>query len=113
VARQTRRVQVYQAGQWDEDFPGDNWSVPRLIGWLQEKLREIPPEHWDTSRCEIEGTQSYDVAKASITISYERAETDGEMQARAMYEQGLALQTQADERRQYERLKAKFGGDER
>lgn len=113
MTRFAKTVTVFEGTQWDGHFPDSDSTLPQVIAWLLAKLEQIPAEYQDCSQCSFGGEDYYGSPKATLKISYIRPETDDEIRVRETEARARSLLSQADERRQYERLKEKFGGDER
>ena len=76
------------------------------LGKFRALLEKAERLGGDTARVEFQVDQ-YD-GGAWLTISYERPETDEEMERRLSWKREWAERDAASERAQYERLKAKY-----
>lgn len=113
TARGTVTVQVLR-----ESHFGSCSTVPEklseAIAWLRDHLRSIPMACRDSAKLEIESVGGYEGDHhAEVSISFARPETDDEWAARrADVERRIALwraKRERDERKEFARLKAKFG----
>ena len=86
---------------------GDLYFDQRSVRGLIEELQGYLDEYGDSARIESE-TDSY--GDTSWFITAEELESEKEMLARVKHEEYLESHSAERERREYERLKAKFGG---
>jgi hypothetical protein len=84
--RQNVKVSFYQENIFGSVTDREKYkpdSIKQLIGWLTDKLQEVPPEYADTAKFEIESVGGYEGEHHSeIELYYHRPETDEEMAAR-------------------------------
>jgi hypothetical protein len=103
-----KRIDVVSVDQYDADFPASN--LVKTIAWLSAKLAEIPEEHRENATCEIGSVSSWeDRHYACIEIAYSRPATKEEAESAARELHAAKMAHEAEERLQFERLKAKFG----
>lgn len=86
----------------DEDTP----LIP-LIAKLQEILAAIPPEQRESAVLHIRGREYY----THVDVRWKAPESDEELKARTDREAQRAAEREASDRREYERLTAKFRRD--
>lgn len=86
-------------------------TIEHWIEWLTEAREKVPEQYRHGLSCVLDyEAGSYDSSdSADFVISYERPETDEEMTARVKSGIEYVNRTSAAERREYDRLKAKFG----
>jgi hypothetical protein len=85
--RQTLRIELLQAEQHTSDWPPED--AQGALDWFASKLARVPTEHRASARISIGSQGSYDGDYcATITITYDRPETDAEM-ARRDHQQAL------------------------
>lgn len=84
----------------------DSNNLGEFVNWLSNQVDLIPQEYLNVAEIEFSEYQDYDSFGIRIEIFYHRPETDDEMAKR---EKEVA-DKEADERRLYERLKAKYEG---
>lgn len=81
-----------------------------FIGKLVEAELSFPEDHRAAAKIELKPVPGYcDDATLEIGFFYERPETDEELADRLRSEGDRAKHADAKERREYARLKAKFG----
>lgn len=83
--------------------------------FIEEIIRRVPEEHRHTIKIDILSETDEELPEygpGTFQISWERPETDGERDQRIADEQSHREWLEASERREYERLKAKFGREE-
>ena len=97
-------VTLFDKERWDGEWMPE--TLTEAIAWLQQFLEQVPVEFRETATVDISGFEDY---AARIEISYQRPPTDTEKQGRLAEERQLNKERENKERRQYERLKAKFG----
>jgi hypothetical protein len=96
----------YDSGRFcfgDRFAPG---SLNRVIESLLEIRSSIPEQYQETGSCEIGSSDD----ETWIHVSYQREETDAEVEERRVREIAGAERAEMAERAEFERLKAKFGG---
>jgi len=82
-------------------------NLGEFVDWLSRQVDRIPQEYLKKAEIEFENYEEYENAYGTrITIFYYRPETDDEMAKRKKE----AIDRESDERRLYERLKAKYEG---
>jgi len=92
----------------DNDLPSGR--LVDSIAFLQEILAKIPEEYRAEAVFEIEGeSDGYGANWAEARVYYMRAETDAERDDRLKKAVRQATERAADERAEYERLKARYG----
>jgi hypothetical protein len=74
--KQTKTVTVFCKKSFEPGFMPTN--ALNAFAWLRGVIDTIPDEYRDTARIEVDSGSEYDVSFASLTISYERPETDAE-----------------------------------
>ena len=82
-------------------------NLDDLKKWVAGIEASVPLEYRDSLKFEYDS--GYDFGPR-LVVYYEREETDAERTTRERYALTQAEEEEADERRQYERLKAKFEG---
>lgn len=91
------------------DWPPDD--LAGFIAWFQGKLDNYVPEQ---CRHKVNIDLEADGDRLDLSIYYYRPETNEEIDARVKWERECRRQverdTEVNERREYERLKVKFGG---
>lgn len=94
------------------DWPPDD--LVGFIAWFQGKLDEVPEQYRGAARVDLSTDYEDGDCYVDLSIHYYRPETEDETAARLKWEQECRMQvkrdTEANELREYERLKAKFGG---
>jgi hypothetical protein len=96
-------VEVYN---WDDDFAV---LATDFISEIQSLLDGVPEEFRSVAIIEFDRRgDDYDYSEGTLTMHYERLETDDEHRARDQYAARSQNEYEARERREYERLKAKF-----
>jgi hypothetical protein len=84
-------------------------NLRQFIAWAQWLLDQIPPEHHDEANIEIDSVEGHEGEHhVEIRVFYYRPETADEVRMRL---DGVTVQRDAkekEERRLYERLRAKF-----
>ncbi len=102
---QSRR-QVTQKVPFDKDDLSG--KLVDVIASLEEVLEEVPEAYRDTAEIEVGAEQDYDYYTLEATVTYKRPETDEEIRARMLQLEFQEKARRDIERREYERLKAKF-----
>ena len=103
----TRVVSVYKGRQYEDDWPS---NPTQFVEFLQQKINKIPEEWRSVAHLNIDGAHSYECScVVEMEIWYSRPETDQERANRERLEMEKALETERTERRQLERLRAKYG----
>lgn len=107
-AKQRKRTEVYY-DSGDECLRMKTQTIEAMIRWLVDLKEKYPGERL------IASFDSGDEYAPTLTIYYEREETDDELRMRMERDLRSAEirkeATEAEERRQYARLKKKFEGD--
>jgi hypothetical protein len=105
-----KEVVVFKGEQYSDDMPDHGWTAAQTMDWFQQHLAQIPPEFMPSARIEFDSVSGYEGSSTySIRILYERPETPEE-QAYRLNEELLARQRREySERKEYERLAAKYG----
>ena len=105
------KVVVFEAegtGSW---LFSDNPTVQSVIESLQAILEKVPEKYRDDTTCEIEVHSSYpDSFYPSITVSYERPETEDESAERLESNRDRRLAHEAQEKSMLRALQAKYPG---
>jgi hypothetical protein len=109
-------VETGERDSWADD--DSEWFVPlKLVDlpkWASEMQAKIPLEFRHEARLEIGSRSGYDGDHSVIaTVCYVRPETDAEMNQRLATERYYEASRLETERREYERLRAKFAVDGR
>lgn len=98
------RVNVFETPRFNrrKDWPPDD--LVGFVAWFQGKLQTVPEQYRSAVHIGLD---------VGLSIYYDRPETGDEMAARLESErerrEHRQEQIEANERREYERLKAKFG----
>lgn len=94
----------------------DDWPPEDLVGfiaWFQDKLDMIPTQHRHTASVYLEVGLIFGEPKIDLSIYYDSPETQEEKDSRLKRDierqKERQKQIEANERREYDRLKAKFG----
>lgn len=104
----TQRQAVREKVDFDEDAL--TGKISDVIAALQAAQASVPEEYRAGAGIEVEAHGGYEgSASLSAEVFYERPETDAEMSGRLWFAGRREKQTDAQERREYERLRAKFG----
>ncbi len=100
--RETVPVTILEIGsyEWPDTLDG-------LLDKISDAREAAPPEYHDSIQIECD-TDEY---SATVSFYYERPETDKEMAARQAIERRYAVEGEARQRSQYERLKKKFSDE--
>lgn len=85
-------------------------TVSEFLDWIDDKLDVVPDEFMDTVRIKIEQEYGECDSYSKITASYERPETDEEINKRNEEERRRLINLDFQERQTYDRLRAKFDG---
>ena len=93
--------------QYDGDWPPND--AAGFLAWVQAKIDDVPQEHRNTLRIELDSTSRYDSAYATIEFSYERPETDEEEAEREGRFAAQQERRRAEELRILAELQAKYG----
>jgi len=101
------KVVVFSDESCEYDLPG---NPKEFLKWWQDKFDLVPAEYWDVATVDCSTTVSYDCSRLDIEIYYYRTETDEEEAARLEKEEDRRKFIEAQELRQFEKLKAKYGG---
>lgn len=83
--------------------------LDEVIASLVAIRESIPEPYRGEATCEITSVTDFDYHVARIDIEYPRPETDAEIAAREAKNAQAEAARVAEQRRQYEALKAKFG----
>lgn len=103
----TVRVTVVSA----EQYGGDDYPPETLLefrDWLDKKIASIPAEHRANTQIEFRAENFYDSSYVNIEIKYWRQETKDEAQQRKNDEAHERAAFETGERRELEKLKAKY-----
>ena len=100
------RIQIYDS-EYKSDPPENLFEY---IEWLEDMVNSIPKEHRGTAKIEtdVDGDYIDNSAYSFTTINYWRDETVEEMNDRLIQETIRNRKLDDKERREYERLKAKY-----
>lgn len=85
------------------EYGSAEWTLAEFMGLLNT----VPPEYRDAARVEFE--TPWGDSCSSLTVYYERPETDDELSKRLQRARTYEETHEAFERSLYESLKAKFG----
>lgn len=107
MKKEKRRVNLMDSDDCD-DYPGDEWTAPRVLEWFAAKVAEIPKEHIEHSWFRIDLDDDYDQQGLSIEIGYERDETDEEARKRAEQDAASLRYKEEQERAILEALRKKY-----
>jgi len=106
--RQTITVSLFSKEQYDSEWIPEKLSD--AIAWLNGFLEQVPPEWRNSATIGVGSVGSYeDSHYAQIGIDYERPETDEEWAARRVRVEMAVRERDEIDRREFERLRAKFG----
>lgn len=91
----------------DLDLYDENTEIPivELIQLLQDALESIPEEFRNTAVLCISGGD----CSVYASVKFIRPETDGELADRRRWLNGLDYEREARDRREFDRLKQKYG----
>jgi hypothetical protein len=98
--RETKTVTIISADP--DDLPK---SLEEFIGWLQDKLDEVPPEFRAAARCEYCCSREFG---GELEITYQRPETDEEVSGRERYAQMVVADRVRRDVAELRRLIAKY-----
>jgi hypothetical protein len=109
IGHEDRGTAIIDAGGVEIGYD-DTAALPLIetIKILQEALATIPEEYRGTAKLNFSASGDY----ASLSgggVTYLRPETDEELADRRRWLKETDGESEANERRQFERLKAKFG----
>ena len=92
----------------DLNCDGDETGIPlaALVDDLNDLLESIPAEYRDSAKLNIKAYGDY--ASASANVTWQRPETDDELNLRRRWLKGTEDESDARDRREFERLKSKF-----
>ena len=95
---------------FSEDLSGSYLSGPpdKFLSWWEEKFKLVPPEFADTARVYCEAFSDDDGNFLSVTITYNRPETEEEEALREAEKERARKNAEIAERKQLEKLKAKY-----
>lgn len=96
--------------EWDDDF---NVYLTDFIAELQGILESIPAEHRVNASIDFDRSGSdYDYSRGELSVQYSRPKTAEELDSERKAKEASARYQADEERRQYDRLKAKFEKNE-
>jgi hypothetical protein len=93
--------------EYGKDWPPED--ATGLLAWFQSELDDVPAEFRDKARIDITSEEVYESSKAIIEISYDRPETDEEMQERERFALAQQEQRRVSDLRTLARLQAEYG----
>lgn len=77
--------------KWEQYHgPSPPTNLADFVEWARHRLNEIPEEHRNAARIEIDSTISYDQSLATVEISYRRRPTQEEISQRVAEEEARA-----------------------
>jgi len=92
---------------WDDDF---NAHLSDFIEELQALLASIPEQYRENASIDFDRRgDDYDYPRGELTVQYSRPKTADELRRERECAAANLRDNEAQERRQYEALKAKFG----
>ena len=100
----TTKITLYN--NWEERFNGLPEILPELIQRLTKMLETVPSELHDETYCEL--STEYESSSVDVDIYYLREETAEEQKEREEQAKSAINRQEEYQRREYERLKAKF-----
>jgi hypothetical protein len=103
--RRIVRKEVADWSTWD-DCGEELASLPEFIAELQRLLDKIPPEYREQAKVSLRASGDY--AGAYLNVTYDRPETDAEIETRLAQHQQYKAEQEARERRMLVALKAKY-----
>lgn len=114
MTRRTLSFSVFQGSTRDWDGSSSSWTLDEFLALLQAARAEIPEDCRSVATVELELESDYDsFGPATLTVSYDRPETEHEEASRLTEEKTREEMSRADtlrrEREMYERLRGKFG----
>lgn len=108
----TVKVVVYEKEVFGSCLPGKSYEDDDLLAvrdFLNECLKDIPPEYHTTSKFAIDSVGGYEGEHhAELQIYYERPETKKEREARHAEWRRQDAAEEAEDRAAYAQLKARF-----
>lgn len=107
VCHKDRATTIVQVADLDCDGEDNDLPLIEVISKLQAALEVIPQEFRNTAVLNIKGYGDY--ASVSSSIYFQRPETDAEFADRKRWLDSLKHDDEARDRREFERLKGKFG----
>ena len=100
-------VEVFKGELYDGDWPPED--AAGYLKWFKDKLDSIPEEHRGSANIELDSQSGYEGCHyASIEITYERPETEHEINARELSNNARIESIKARELKQLEDLKLKY-----
>lgn len=96
---------VYDGNDTTEGPPIDLIS---FYAWISEMIGRVPTDCLDTAQFMIETLETSDDVFANVRITYERPETDDELQERAIRERHCRYLIEERERKLLRELRAKY-----
>ena len=87
------------------EYGETEWTLVDFLRDIQEAVAKVPEHLRDVARVDLEG--GYEES-TKLSITYPDVESDEEVTARVTRAIQYALSSKAEERQQYERLKAKY-----
>lgn len=103
--KQEIEVVVFEDDSCEYNIPG---NPQEFLAWWMEKFSLIPNEYQNTAHVSFETCQDYDTTRLEVQVWYTRLETDEEESARIKKEIEQKKCIEAQELRQFEKLKAKY-----
>ena len=110
VDKQITTVVVHNEAVWDfmPGWPSDS-KVVDFIAWLDGVINDIPTEYRKVAGIKIDSISGYEGEHhAEVMVSYERPETDEEMEARVARNERRNRDIETRERQDYARLRKKY-----
>jgi hypothetical protein len=106
--RLTVTITIFASESYENNWPSEN--LIEFKKWVDALIEQVPAEYRPTASIGIGSVSSYeDSHYGEIEVSYQRPETDEEMQMRHAREQSRAAEQEAKERRALDVLIAKYG----
>lgn len=106
MERKEKRVVLFSSDR-SGDMPTSD--LAGFVAWASGLLASVPEQYRSSATIDIDSSVYYDCAVTEIVVYYCRPETDDEMAEREQYEARRVAESEAQERREFERLAAKFG----
>jgi len=100
------KVVVFSDESCEYDLPENQ---EEFLKWWQDKFDLVPAEYWDVAKVDCHAGMQYDCTQLEVEVYYYRTETDVEEAARLEKEADRRKFIEAQELRQFEKLKAKYG----
>src|ERR1041385_6128707 len=113
-----RMAQMYAGKNFDKrrikpietfsEYSGAEWRLDEFREILDAAIDAIPPECRDSARVELEEVGHYE-SSVKLVVRYIGPEPQSEVDDRISRCEQYVRQSRSEERKQYERLKQKFG----